>query len=154
MPFWNWLASTASVLPLSRSANSSPTHTIGVRPNSSAAWVRLRTVASVSLKYWRRSLWPMMVWLAPTALIMGPEILPVKAPSLAHPIFCAPTRLFDPLTAATAASRFVKGGQITISQCEDFSTSGRNFSKNAVVSAGVLYIFQLPDMTGVLIDLP
>src|ERR1022692_760925 len=93
----------------------------------------------------------MMVWLAPTALIMGPEISPVKAPSLAQPIFCAPTRMWEPLTASTAAARFVKGGQITISQCEDFSTSGRNFSKNAVVSAGVLYIFQLPDMTGILI---
>ena len=45
----------------------------------------------------------------------------------------------------------MKGGQITISQCSDFSTSGRNFSKNAVVSAGVLYIFQLPAMTGFLI---
>src|SRR5665811_615735 len=75
----------------------------------------------------------------------------VKAPSLAQPTFCAPTRTSDPLTASTAAARFVKGGQITISQCEDFSTSGRNFSKNAVVSAGVLYIFQLPDMTGILI---
>src|ERR1700690_3387590 len=92
-----------------------------------------------------------MVWRAPTATIMGPEISPVKAPSLAHPIFCAPTQMREPLTASTAAARFVKGGQITISQCEDFSTSGRNFSKNAVVSAGVLYIFQLPDITGVLI---
>jgi hypothetical protein len=45
----------------------------------------------------------------------------------------------------------VKGGQITISQCSDFSTNGRNFSKNAVVSAGVLYIFQLPAMIGFLI---
>src|SRR3954451_16619599 len=82
---------------------------------------------------------------------MGPEISPVKAPSLAHPIFCAPTRMFEPLTASTAAVRSVKGGQITISQCSDLSTSGRNFSKNAVVSAGVLYIFQLPAMTGFLI---
>src|ERR1019366_6627510 len=49
MPFRNWAASTASVLPLSRSARSSPTQTMGVRPNSSAAWVRLRTVSSVSL---------------------------------------------------------------------------------------------------------
>ena len=40
---------------------------------------------------------------------------------------------------------------MTISQCSDFSTRGRNFSKNAVVSAGVLYIFQLPAMTGFLI---
>src|SRR5947209_18872925 len=93
----------------------------------------------------------MMAWVTPAAVSMGPEISPVNAPSLAQPIFCAPTWIAEPLTASTAAWRLVKGGQITISQCEDFSTSGRNFSKNAVVSAGVLYIFQLPDMTGVLI---
>ena len=42
-----------------------------------------------------------------------------------------------------------KGGQIRISACVDCATSGRNFSKNAVVSAGVLYIFQLPANKGV-----
>ena len=31
---------------------------MGVSPDSSAACVRLRTVSSVSAKYWRRSLWP------------------------------------------------------------------------------------------------
>src|ERR1035441_8447858 len=82
---------------------------------------------------------------------MAAEISPVNAPSLAHAIFCAPTRMGEPLAASTAAARFVKGGQITISQCSDFSANGRNFSKNAVVSAGVLYIFQLPAMTGFLI---
>src|ERR1035441_10017563 len=82
---------------------------------------------------------------------MAAEISPVNAPSLAHAIFCAPTRMGEPLAASTAAARFVKGGQITISQCSDFSTNGRNFSRNAVVSAGVLYIFQLPAMTGFLI---
>src|ERR1039458_4518232 len=56
-----------------------------------------------------------------------------------------------PWAAAAAAARFVKGGQITISACSDFSTNGRNFSKNCVVSAGVLYIFQLPAMIGFLI---
>jgi len=34
-------------------------------------------------------------------------------------------------------------GTITISQCSDLSTRGRNFSKNAMVSAGVLYIFPI-----------
>src|ERR1017187_8617785 len=56
-----------------------------------------------------------------------------------------------PWAAAAAAARFVKGGQITIPACSDFSTNGRNFSKNCVVSAGVLYIFQLPAMIGFLI---
>ena len=85
---------------------------------------------------------------------MGPEISPVKAPSLAQPMFCAPMRMRVPWAASTAAARFVKGGQITISQCSACPASGRNFSKNAVVSAGVLYIFQLPAMTGFLIRSP
>src|SRR5205823_2020911 len=122
----------------------SPTHTIGVTPASSADRVRVSTVSSVSQKYCRRSLCPMIAWVAPTAVNMGPEISPVNAPSLAHAMFCAPTRMFEPLAASTAAARLVNGGQITISQCPLAATIGRNFSKNAVVSAGVLYIFQLP----------
>src|ERR1019366_9162083 len=69
----------------------------------------------------------MMVWLAPTATIMGPEISPVKAPSLAHPIFCAPTRMVEPLTASTAAARFVKGGQIDFHRAFGNSQRKRNF---------------------------
>jgi hypothetical protein len=53
-----------------------------------------------------------------------------------------------PRVASAAAGRFTKGGQITISACVASATSGRNFSKNAVVSEGVLYIFQLPAMMG------
>src|SRR5205823_4440288 len=44
-----------------------------------------------------------------------------------------------------------KGGQIAISQCSERSTRGRNFSKKTAVSAAVLYIFQLPAITGFLI---
>src|ERR1039457_2780594 len=58
MPPLNCSASTASVSPDSRSANRSPTHTMGVRPASSAAMVRCSTVSLVSSKYWRRSLCP------------------------------------------------------------------------------------------------
>src|SRR5438132_12372514 len=93
----------------------------------------------------------MMACVAPTAFSIGPEISPVKAPSLVHAMFCAPTRMFDPFAASTDAARFVNGGQITISQWALVATSGRNFSKKAVVSAGVLNIFQLPAMTGFLI---
>src|ERR1035437_4380884 len=56
MPPLNCSASTASVSPDSRCANRSPTHTMGVRPASSAAMVRCSTVSLVSSKYWRRSL--------------------------------------------------------------------------------------------------
>src|SRR5581483_5901697 len=51
--------------------------------------------------------------------------------------------------AATGTS--TNGGQITISRPEVEATSGVNFSKNALVSATFLNIFQLPAMTGVLI---
>jgi hypothetical protein len=53
-----------------------------------------------------------------------------------------------PCDDSTAAGRFTNGGQITISARVDSATSGQNFSKNASVSAGVLYIFQLPAMMG------
>src|SRR5271157_6594487 len=92
-----------------------------------------------------------MACVQPAATSIGPEISPVKAPSLAHAMFCAPMRMFDPCAAPTAAVRFVKGGQITVSQWSAPPASGRNASKNAMVSAGVLYIFQLPAMTGFLI---
>src|SRR5260370_39475465 len=50
-----------------------------------------------------------------------------------------------------AAGRFGAGGQITISQCSERSTRGPNLSKKLVVSAAVLYIFQLPAITGFLL---
>src|SRR5436853_3115025 len=62
--------------------------------------------------------------------------------------------MFVPCAAAAAAGRFVNGGQITISQCPERSTKPRNLSKKLVVSAAVLYIFQLPAITGILIRSP
>src|SRR4051812_33847518 len=59
-----------------------------------------------------------------------------------------------PCAAATAAGRLGKGGQITISQWPERSTSPLNLSKKLVVSAAVLYIFQLPAITGILIGSP
>ena len=53
-------ASTSSVSPASRSASVSPTHMMGSRPWSSAAWTFFCTLSSVSPKSWRRSEWPMM----------------------------------------------------------------------------------------------
>jgi hypothetical protein len=116
-------------------------------PNSSAACVRLSTVSSVSLKYCRRSLCPTMAWVAPTALIMGPETSPVKAPSLLQERFWPEMAICVPLAASAAAEMAVKGGAITMSQCLEFATSGVNAEKNARVSAIVLNIFQLPAIT-------
>src|SRR5579884_3203003 len=53
-----------------------------------------------------------------------------------------------PPPAATAAGRFTKGGQMTISAWSAPATSGANFSKKAAVSAAVLCIFQFPAITG------
>ena len=58
----------------------------------------------------------------------------------------------EPAVAETAAGMSIDGGQRTISQWVEVATSERNFSKKAVVSAGVLNIFQLPAMTGILIS--
>ena len=60
----------------------------------------------------------------------------------------------EPTVAAMAAARSIKGGQIATSACAAPATSGKNFSKNAVVSAGVLNIFQLPAMIGFRIEIP
>ncbi len=46
-----------------------------------------------SLKYWRRSEWPRITWLTPSATSMAAEISPVKAPSSAKCIFWAPPGL-------------------------------------------------------------
>src|SRR5580704_4802901 len=121
---------------------------MGVRPASSAADVFFNAVASVSPKYSRRSLCATITHWHPVARSMPAEISPVKAPSAAQYIFCAPIWMRVPSDPAAAAGRFTNGGQITISACVASATSGRNFSKNATVSAGVLYIFQLPAMMG------
>src|SRR6266446_6936366 len=124
---------------------------MGARPASSAARVFFSTVSLVSPKYWRRSLWPMITCEQPTDLSIAAETSPVNAPSLAQNMFCAPTAMRVPCAEATAAGRLGKGGQITISQCSERSTKGRNLSKKLVVSAAVLYIFQLPAITGFLL---
>src|SRR5713101_4268408 len=142
---------TASVWPPSRCSSVSPTHTIGVSPASRAAWVFLNTVSFVSPKYWRRSLWPIITCEHPRLRIIGPDTSPVYAPSFAQNRFCAPIPMRVPCAAATAAGRLGKGGQIAISQCSERSTRGRNFSKKTAVSAAVLYIFQLPAITGFLL---
>src|SRR6202163_2473542 len=124
---------------------------MGARPASSAARVFFSTVSLVSPKYWRRSLWPMITYEQPTDLSIAADTSPVNAPSLAQNIFCAPTATRVPCAAATAAGRLGKVEQITISQCSERSTKGRNFSKKLVVLAAVLYIFQLPAITGFLL---
>src|SRR3981081_2977946 len=93
----------------------------------------------------------MITYEQPTDLSIAADPSPVKAPSLAQNMFCAPTATRVPCAAVTAAGRLGKGGQITISQFSERSTKGQNLSKKLVVSAAVLYIFQLPAITGFLL---
>src|ERR1700730_11883920 len=93
----------------------------------------------------------MITYEQPTDLSIAADTSPVNAPSLAQNIFCAPIATRVSSAAATALGRLGKGGQITISQCSERSTKGWNFSKKALVSAAVLYIFQLPAITGFLL---
>src|SRR5713101_6291097 len=79
---------------------------------------------------------------------MEAETSPVNAPSLAQCRFCAAMAMFEPRAACAAAASPVKGGATTMSQCVAPAASGRKASKNARISAWVLYIFQLPAITG------
>src|SRR5258708_31621167 len=50
--------------------------------------------------------------------------------------------------ASTAAGRFTKGAQMTISAWVEEAAQGENWAKKSTVCAAVLYIFQLPAITG------
>src|SRR6516225_4718408 len=78
---------------------------------------------------------------------MPGEISPVKAPSFSQYTSCAEMAMFVFFAASTAVEMAVKGGATTMSQCLDAETSGANAVKNALVSACVLNIFQLPAIT-------
>ena len=65
------------VTPISRCSRLSPTQMMGCRPASRAAWTFLLTVMSVSPKYCRRSLWPMMTYFTPRSFSMSADTSPV-----------------------------------------------------------------------------
>src|SRR5262249_965339 len=79
---------------------------------------------------------------------MSAATSPVNAPSLLQETFWPPIATLLPFAASTAVEIAVNGGAITMSQCLQSPTSGRNAEKNARVSASVLNIFQLPAITG------
>ena len=71
------METSSLVMPCSRCSRVSPTQRITVRPASKAARTRFCTVTSVSPKYWRRSLWPMMTMFTPMELSISALISPV-----------------------------------------------------------------------------
>src|SRR6187549_626642 len=91
----------------------------------------------------------MMTHLHPIAVSIGADTSPVNAPSFSQNTSCAPTSILVPRTAETAAGRATNGGQTTISRCLDSSTREASSFISADASWALLYIFQLPAITGV-----
>jgi hypothetical protein len=73
----SWRATTRSVVPASRSASVSPTHTIGTSPFASAAAALAATSSSLSPCIARRSEWPTMTWLQPSSASIAADTSPV-----------------------------------------------------------------------------
>ena len=145
-PTFIWRTMTSSSLPASRSSSVSPTQTMAVRPAAIAALARRLTVSSVSPKYWRRSLWPMMTYFAPASSSIPVEISPVYAPDSFQWQFSAPMPTWVPAAAATAAGTSIAGVQHTTSTfVKSFVASTTPFT-SAAVSDGLMFIFQLPAM--------
>ncbi len=69
-----------------------------------AAAVFSATKASVSPKYCRRSLWPMMTHVAPASFSIVALISPVKAPCGLPWTFCAATRTRAPSSSCATAA--------------------------------------------------
>ncbi len=130
------MAQSSLVMPCSRCSRVSPTQRMTVSPASRAARVRSWTVTSVSPKYWRRSLWPMMTIFTPMAASISALTSPVKAPDLAQWQFSAPIWMLVPSAASWAALRSTKGVQATTSTVASF-TRGAMALMSSLASAGV-----------------
>src|SRR5688500_17511591 len=76
------------------------------------------------------------------------EISPVKAPCSSQYMFWAPRPTWVPVTIDLTASRAVKGGHKTTSTPLTLATASQTSWANALASATVLYIFQLPAIIG------
>src|SRR5512140_468933 len=144
---------TSNVFPASRSGSISPTQRMGVSPAARTARTFRFAASSVSAKNCRRSEWPMMQWVAPASVSIRVETSPVNAPSSAKWTFWDATPIALPLTSCATAPIDRYGGARTISTPRASDTSGRKARTKAAASPAVLYIFQLPAMTGTRIAL-
>ncbi len=161
-----WLATTASVMPCSRSDRSSPQQAIGLRPASAAAFSLRFTVASLSPntdcissvkssvtapKRPRLSEWPTMTKLQPHDSSMSAEISPVKAPEGSQKRFCPPRAIGVSAIAWLTALSAVNGGHITASQAAPSQAHFAMPSARATAAELSQFIFQFPAIIGVLI---
>src|SRR5660397_128060 len=144
---------TSNVFPPSRSGSISPTQRMGVSPAARVARTFRFTASYDSAKYCRRSEWPMMQWVAPASFSIRVETSPVNAPSSAKWTFWDATPMPLPWTSCATAPIDGYGGARTISTPRTPDTNGRKARTKAAASPAVLYIFQLPAMTGARIAL-
>src|SRR5512141_1816962 len=95
----------------------------------------------------------MMQWVAPASDSIRVDTSPVNAPSSAKWTFWDATPMLLPRTSCATGPIDGYGGARTISTPRTPDTSGRKSRTKAAASPAVLYIFQLPAMTGVRIAL-
>src|SRR5580692_1085164 len=143
---WRSLRSVSS---LSRSSSVSPTHRIGVSPAASAAGTFSASALSVSPNSARRSECPSTTPRTSSSHSIGAEISPVYAPSGSWCMFCAYTSTRDPRALSTIARRSVNGTQIATSTPSTAETRGSSAWMCSSACSCVLYIFQLPAISGV-----
>lgn len=88
-----------------------------------------------------------MTYSHPTSLSIAALVSPVKAPEASCDMFCAEraTAGFD-VMASDAFARETKGGAMTMSTEVASGKVFRKGSRNAAVSDGVMFIFQLAAM--------
>src|SRR6266404_7666116 len=93
-----------------------------------------------------------MTWETPTSRSITAVTSPVCGPSsISVEQFCAATRIFEPSSRSDTVLSAVNTGAMITSQWLAFDTSGFNASAVSTASLSVLYIFQLPAITGFLI---
>src|SRR3972149_3844745 len=95
----------------------------------------------------------MMQWVAPASFSIRAETSPVNAPSSSKWTFWDATPIPLPWTSCATAPIEGYGGARTISTPRTPDTSGRKDQTKSAASPAVLYIFQLPAMTGTRIAL-
>ncbi len=141
-------AACARFLPSARSSSVSPTQRIGRRPAASAAGTFRASARSVSPKSERRSEWPSTTPWTPISASIGGDTSPVKAPSASECMFWAYSSTREPRAESTIARRSVKGTQRATSTPETAASSGSSAWMYRSACASVLYIFQLPAISG------
>ena len=117
-------------------------------PCASAARAFSLTRSSSSPNIARRSECPITTQRTPHSTSIGGEISPVNAPASVQHTFCAPSPTALPASASRTAHSAVNGGAITASTAASGSGSSRSAATNARACAIVLFIFQLPTMSG------